>query len=183
MKILNDYDLINTVKNVDKPFSVFKLVRNNKARWLKLNIPIYAAIDFAIKREIPGTIELVAMQLGFVAVFETISYYVLNTDPFYTKSDRDMKILVEKLKAINVETDYDLLKKTTLDTKKYNIRINEKKLPEIIESKYILVPSYNYNGEVKETHMIQEHVVGSHQYILSVGSKQKVLKPVFASNT
>lgn len=182
IKLLNDFDVINSVKNVNQPFTMFKLIRNNKDRWAKINIPIYTAVDFAIKREIPGTLELLVMQLGFVALFETLTYHMMGVDPYFNKSDRDLKMLVSKLNAINVETDYELLKRTTLDEKKYNIRINEKKLPELVESKYILVPSYNYNGEEKETSMIQEHVVGTHEYVLSVGSKQKVLKPAFASN-
>lgn len=182
MKLLVNFDLIESVKNVNQPFTIFKLVRNRKRTWTTINIPIYTAIDFAFKKNIPETLELVAIQLGFVAVLETIMNHALGVDPYFNQSDRNLKTLVPKLNAINVETDYELLKKSTLDGKKYQVRLNEKKLPELVETKFILVPSYNYNGDVKETSMLQEHVVGTHEYVLSVGSKQKVLKPAFASN-
>ena len=34
--------------------------------------------------------------------------------------------------------------------------------------KYISLPSYNYNGEITETLILQEHVIGSKEYILSI---------------
>ncbi len=42
-----------------------------------------------------------------------------------------------------------------------------------MEKKYILVPTYDYLGEIQSTSILQEHVVGSKIYVLSLGSEAK----------
>lgn len=65
--------------------------------------------------------------------------------------------------------------------KKYKVEVNKKQLPHIAEEKYILVPSYTYNGDTKDTSVLQGHIVGSKQYVLSLGSPKKVFKPSYSS--
>ena len=92
-----------------------------------------------------------------------------------SKIKNNLKKLVSKLNDINIATDYDLLKQSELYERKYKIEFNESKIPIIMENKYVLVPSYNYKGDVKDTSILQEHFVGSKDYILSVGSPSKKL--------
>ena len=51
-----------------------------------------------------------------------------------------------------------------------------------MEKKYILVPSYNYGGEEIETSIMQEHIVESDDYILSVEEPDTQYKRVLVPN-
>ena len=73
-----------------------------------------------------------------------------------------------------------MIKESRLEGKKYEIRLNDKKLPQIIESKFILVPSYNNNGEVKDTSLLQEHALFTKQYVLSKSRGLEKKKQVLA---
>ena len=172
MKILVDYDLINSIKNVNEPMSPYKIIRNRKADWAKFNLPLYTAVDIALNN-IEKVPLILAFQFGLLITAEMIVRIPLRLDEFKTKSDQDLKTLVTKLQDLNVETNYEMLKKSELDDKTYKFRLNESKLPELVETKYILVPSYNYQGNIKSTSIQQDHVVGSKTYVLSIGSKQK----------
>ena len=81
---------------------------------------------------------------------------------------------------MNIDTSFDLIKESSCESKIYNIKFNKKKIPQLIECKYILVPSYNYQGDVVETGIMQEHVVGSSLYTLLHGSPQKKLKLAYS---
>lgn len=180
MKIIVDYDLINSIKNVNKPISPMKVIRNNKASWAKFNLPLYAATDYLIQRNIPKTLSILALQFGTLITAYFMIYKAFG-DKYKEESERDLIKLVRQLNDLNIETSYDLLLKSELDGKAYRFRLNEYKLPELVESKYILVPSYNYDGEIKTTNLQQDHVVGSKTYILSIGSKQKQKQLVYAN--
>jgi len=86
----------------------------------------------------------------------------------------DLTKLSYQLKQINVNTSRDLL----LDSKEYDRRY-PKKFPYIVQEKYIMVPTYN-NGEITETSILQEHVIGTDKYILSIGTPTKVYKLAYA---
>lgn len=180
MKILVNYDLINSIKNVNEPMSPFKIVRNKKASWAKFNLPIYTAIDLTFNKL--ETIPLVlAFQFGLLLTAEMVANSVMGFDIYKNESDRNLKRLVPQLQDLNVETDYDMLLKSELDDKSYRFRLNDKKIPELIETKYILVPSYNYQGDIKSTSIQQDHVVGSKTYVLSIGSKQRQMQLAYAN--
>ncbi len=181
MKIITNYDLINSVKNINEPLSPLKVVRNNKARWAKFNLPLYATINYLFQRNIPGTLGILGLQFGLLITADFMVNHSLGIDKYKNASDKDIKELVIKLQELNVETNYDLIKKSQLDGKKYDVRLNEHKLPELVESKYILVPSYNYQGEIKTTNLKQEHVVGSKNYVLSIGSMQRQKQLAYAN--
>lgn len=85
------------------------------------------------------------------------------------------------MESLNIFTSYDLLLKSKVYDKKYKVEMNKEQLLHIAEEKYILVPSYTYNGDTKDTSALQEHIVGSKQYVLSLGSPKKVLKPSYSS--
>ena len=121
------------------------------------------------------------LQFGFLIMFEFFVGAVINTDRYKNISEIDLKQLVTKLKDLNVNTSYDLLRKSELDDKEYRFRLNEHKLPELVESKFILVPSYNFDGEIKASHIEQEHVVGSKVYTLSIGSKRRQTELAYAN--
>lgn len=182
MNILINYDYMNAVKNVNEPFTPFKIIRNNKAKFAKYHLPIYLTLDLLIVgTDLKKIFRYLALQFGLAIAMEFIIYLAAGDDLLRVKSEVDLKELVRQFKDANVETSYDLVRKSKVYDKKYEVKINENKIPELIQSKYILVPTYDYLGDVKETSILQEHVMGSKDYVLSLGSPKKVLKPVFSN--
>ena len=124
-------------------------------------------------------------QVAIYAFFELgfeLGLYKMIGDHYKEDSSNNLKRLVSILKELNVDTTYELLKKSECYHKIYNLKLNEKKIPQIIESKYILLPSYDYKGDITNTSLLQEHVVGSKTYVLSLGKpSKKVVK--FAYST
>lgn len=105
----------------------------------------------------------------------------MNGLDFYAdKSSRSLKKLVSQLENLNISTSYDLLLQSEVYHKKYKIEVNKEQLPHLAESKYIFVPSYTYSGDKQDTSILQEHIVGSKEYILSLGSPKKVLSKAYS---
>ena len=83
---------------------------------------------------------------------------------------------------INVKTNYEMLLKSELYEQKYKIELNDDILLSIKEEKYIYVPSYGFDGQEKETSILQEHNLGTQSYMLSVGEPEKQYRRVLVNN-
>ncbi len=183
MRIVINYDFFNAIKDVNEDFNVFKVIRNNKNQWIKFDIPVLTAFEYAVNNNDFGKHMSMALCVYFPVVFslELINYKLLG-DVYKDRASERLKTLIPYLNDCNVNTDYDLIRKSQLNSKIYNIRLNAKKIPYILESKYLLVPSYDYKKDIIDTPVLQEHVVGSKLYTLSTGSKQKKLQLVYQTN-
>lgn len=117
-----------------------------------------------------------AMNMGMASLYTKLA----GVDQYADQSSDNLKKLVSQLEDLNVSTDYDLLLKSEVYDKKYKVEINKEQLPHLAESKYIFVPSYTYNRDKKDTSILQEHIVGSKEYILSLGSPKKVLRKAYS---
>ncbi len=179
MKIYINYDMIDYVKNTNTPLGPFKVARDIKKGWLKRDLPIMSCLGLITLRDIKGVVALLAMQFTCSVFIQLSIQKSKGVDAINNKSEFYLKKLVPKLQDINIETDYELLKKATLDSKKYTVRLNENKLPEIVQSKYIVVPSYGYNGQIKDSSILQEHVLGSSKYELSSGTPKRKVKRMY----
>lgn len=182
MNILINYDYINAVKDVNEEFSLKKVARNNKIRWLKINLPFYFGLDFLIYQgDLKRSLVMLLIQFGIITSADFIGYTATKRDIYKIRSETNLKKLVSQFKDASIDTSYELLKQSELYDKKYEIKLNEKKFPQLIQSKYILVPTYDNIGDVKETSVVQEHIMGSKEYVLSLGKAKKVLKPALSS--
>ena len=182
MKLVINYDFFNAIKDVNEGFTPMKIVRNNKKVLVTYSFPIWFILDYSVFRNLSTTLKVVLLQfIAFYMGGEYIIKLLLGKDIYEEKSRERLKILVSKLKDLNVDTDYKLLIESELQEKKYKIHLNESKIPEIIENKYILVPTYNFNGNIKHTSINQEHIVGTNEYILSIGTPKKELKLVYSN--
>lgn len=182
MNILINYDYINSVKNVNEKLTPFKIIRNNKSKYIKFNLPLFLAVNFIFAgTDLKKIFNTLLIQFGFIFVSDFVINYGVGNDLFRAKSESQLKELVGHFKEANIDTSYELLKKSFVYDKKINFRINENKIPELVQSKYILVPTYDYLGDIKDTSVVQEHVLGSNNYVLSLGKSKKVLKPSFSN--
>ena len=93
-----------------------------------------------------------------------------------------LKIISYLLNDINIETNADLLMKSENYLTKYKVKLNDYKIPYLLQEKYINVPiSNNKNDKNNSISILQEHVIGSNKYIITRGKpeKKKVLKLAF----
>lgn len=181
MKLVINYDFFNAVLNVNENFTPLKLVRNNKRLYSMYYLPFFLIGNFLSTNSLVTVLKELIIEYGFVIGTELLAFSLSKTDIYKNKSISDLKKLAGDLRKLFVKTDYDLLLNSELNSKKIKININ-KEVFNIMEHKYILVPSYDFNNNIKMTSILQEHVIGSDEYILSIGSPSKSLKLAY-SNT
>lgn len=183
MKLVINYDFFKKICNVNEPYSALKIIKNNKRKYV-LEIPVLITFN-SILLPVDELLSCLGIQLGLIMILNTlpelITHKVFNYDSYKEEAESKLKDLLSQLKDLYINTDFDLLLKSELYKKQYQIKLNEKKLPYILESKYIMVPTYDSNGKMMDTSFLQEHVVGSDEYVLSLGSPTKVLKLAYSS--
>ena len=181
MNLIINYDFFNAICDVNSGFTISKVFRNNKRDYLKYNIPIMTILEILIYkrdfiRHLPADLML---HFGIVLSMELIKYKILG-DNYKEISQERLRELVILLEKIDVKTNYDLLKKSVIDCKIHNLVFNDNKIPSLVESKYILVPSFNSKNEICDTPIMQEHVIGSKVYTLRIAKPKKGFKLVHA---
>lgn len=179
MNIIINYDFFDAVKDTNEGFTPFKVVRNCKVSWLKYNLPLLTLAEYLTFHEdfMKHMPEALLIQLG-ILFGANMAGYLTCGDVYKETSDGRLKSLVPQFKNMGIDTSLDLIKQSECDNRIYNFKLNNKKFPQLIEYKYVLVPSYNYQGDIIDNSVVQEHVIGSRDYIISHGSFKKVLKPV-----
>ena len=181
MKLVINYDFFNAILDINDGFTPMKIVRNNK-KTLVIMSSSFFALDYFVTHNIPTSINLTMLQdlSFFIGTYACKYLYHLN-DPYKAIAIKRLHELVIELKELHINTDYDLLLKSELLEKKYKVQINKENVLSLIENKYILVPTYDFNGNVKTTSILQEHEIGTSDYVLSIGSPKKELKLARAS--
>lgn len=126
---------------------------------------------------------LSALNVGFVISKKIVSKICgYDVDPYREKAYNNLSHLVLQLSDLNVHTTYDLLLESEQYHKTHKIFLNENKLPSLLEKKYILVLTYDYLGEIQSTSILQEHVVSSKIYVLSLGSSTKEYRFAYSNS-
>ena len=166
---------------------VLKVIRNNKYLYA-LDFPLWYTAGCIIQADFSNNMTAIALTYGVVITEDYLKckYFKKmnssNIDQYALKSSSKLKKLPSQLKDINVRTDYDMLLKSFIYDKKYKIEFNENKLLSLKKKKYVLVPSYSFDGSEKETSILQEHNIGTCDYILSVGEPDKQYRRVLVKS-
>lgn len=172
MKLVINYDLIDAIKNVKEPYGVLKVVRNNRHGYIA-RMPLWGLFDYVYFRDIQNTLAALMFQYMLIMGSDMLIDKSMGIDYYATMSTKNLKTLIAELETINVMTNYNLLLQARLYDKAYKFTFNKDKTPIIMQEKYIDVPSYNYDGNLKDTSILQEHMIGSSSYVLSVGEPIK----------
>ena len=187
MKLVTDFDLYNAIRDINEPMNLIREYRHTPQLF-------YAGMGiYGITRLSQGANALEL--LSNIALGEFIGQEILlitkkklkKKDPDYvddyTKEARErLKRLLVMLKEINVSTDYDMLLKSELYERHFKFESNENGIIPVKEEKFIYVPSYGFDGKEKETSILQEHNIGSSNYILSVAEPEKKYRRVLVNN-
>ena len=181
MNIIVSYDFIDIVKGSNEPAGPIKLMKytlKHNPVW-KLYMAGSFAID-VIREPFGKALGESALGAGGAFMIASLYFLIIKRDPVKERADIKIDELSSLLQKIDVNTNSSLIKESRLEGKKYEIRLNDKKFPQIIESKFILVPSYDNNGEVKDTSLLQEHALFTKQYVLSKSRGLEKKKQVLA---
>ena len=170
MNININYDLIKTIENYYTKFTPFKLVKHTFSNNINADILLagYTIRNLITEEPVKAIVKSLLIGLGVPTLISL--YCVLKKeDPIKYSSYKKIVEIPETLNDMRIKTNCDLLKDTKVEKKEYSIRINENKIPQLIESKFFLIPSCGKNGEIKNTPLVQEHKMFTKKYILSKG--------------
>ena len=177
MSIIINYDFLNAVRNVEKPFSGFKIIRNSKTKWIKYNYPVYLLLDyFALNNNKNAILPVFLIEAGLTFEYELFKNVFKKEDIYCKEALERFNELAPLFKNLNMDTNASLLSVSECYDKERKLKIDEDGLPYIQESKYFYVPSIDNEGNLIDNHIVQEHIVGSDTYLLSKGRPEKVLK-------
>lgn len=185
MKLVINYDLIKEIQNAKEPFTFVKDIKNRPTYYISMEV-LFTSMDlqslnFSLLQSLLSN--LIILDVGFVISKKIVSKICgYDVDPYREKAYNNLSHLVPQLSDLNVHTTYDLLLESEQYHKTHKIFLNENKLPSLLEKKYILVPTYDYLGEIQSTFILQEHVVGSKIYVLSLGSPTKEYRFAYSNS-
>lgn len=164
MKIVVNYDLVDKAREAKTGFSLNKY-------WKKVGL----CTGFV------GSIKGIEVACGVtepdVAILTTsalflsyLAYFGLNTrvlaDLYKSVSINELNKLSSRLSDIFVDTDADLLMGTSALKSEYEIILNDSSIPVLKQKKLLSVPVYSdWDNNYRE--LMQEHIIGSKEYILS----------------
>ena len=191
MKLLINYDFFEAIRNVNEKTTPLKVFRNEKKKYAIL-LPIYTSValiakqycDFDTKDIIPAIIRAYGclMSLDNIGEIMAKTFSHSKTDLYAQKASARLKMLALMLDDINVNTNYDMLLASELYHKKVYLDSSEGNRPILVSQKYIYVPSYGFDGSEKETSILQEHIIGTKEYILSQDEPDRQYKRVLAKS-
>ena len=168
MRIIINYDLINAIRNVNEPLGTLKIVRNDYKKSMLFPIPELFAINiFSCSKDIYKAMCMLGLEIALIVSGKLVIGNRTGKDIYKIDSKEKLEKLIVELNKNNINTDYALLTNSILFEKKHKFSINEKMLPQIMETKYILVPQY-VNNMMVDRLIKQEHIVGSNKYVLSI---------------
>ena len=186
MKIINSYDLIDTI-NLARDGLTFQNALKQNVKYTPLMASLGICLGITIhgldfNKVLGQTILTTPVLYGTaVAISIVLIKYLLKQDPRLVVKEMaeiTLKKLALKLCANDIETNYEMLMTaTTIYQTDYKIKFNENKLPSIMQNKYILIPTCD-TSEIKDPLILQEHKLFSNEYIISIKDPEvkKVLK-------
>jgi len=178
VKIIINYDLLSKIQEAKTGFSIQKTIKPILIKTglsFAIFLPIASVVSSSPEEMLKGLSRALCIFLSS-QIFISGSVDLLLSRFTKNMSKKSLMYLSAHLKEINVNTDSELI----LDSYKYKTEYEINKDDEskdLVQKKYIMVPIIE-NGEESEISIVQEHVIGSKLYFLSLGEpkKQKVFK-------
>ena len=181
MNIYINYDFIEAVQGSNDPLNPIKVMKYTLKHNYFWKIYMVGSLTINSIRESFGkALGSTLLGAGGSFMIATVYFLIKKKDPLKEISDIKLNNLSCSLQKIGVNTDQELIKESRLEGRKYEFKFNKKIIPQMIESKYILVPTYNNIGEVKETSILQEHTLFTNEYVLSKSRGLEKNKKVLA---
>lgn len=161
MKLVTNYDLMNEIVKANKGFNLKRFTAKMGA---------YMGLMGMVSLSNDSPYFFVGSAI-YATLYFSISEWILKS---FNKQSADMKLntLASSLKKINIYTDTELIKKAYLYKTQFKV-IHDNKVC-LQQNKYIMLPT-NGSLNADEVSLLQEHTVGSREYVLSMGTPKKHL--------
>lgn len=174
MKIVVNYDLLDKVREARTGFSL-KRINNETMIASAIGGPLVTAHNLAMGYDNEEI--LFDLALIYLLNFEGRAIFrAMFSNSYKQLANEQLNALSNHLHDIFVHTDPELLQAAYRYKTKYELDSEDSKLPRLVEKKYIMVPVHN-EWDCNERSLVQEHVVGSKEYVISYGEpEKKVLK-------
>ena len=185
MKIMINYDFFDRIKSVNNSDSRLTLVKVRTRQWIKKDLPFLTIINSILVYPHYSQLPIYLM-IDYLCytIFSDIAVKLTKDDIVYNKEIKKYKnqlvLLASQLYDINVDTNYNLLLETELYHKEYKL-VRNGLFPDVLEKKYYYIPAYNRTGDIEPVSVEQEHIVGSRQYVLTLGTPTKAPSLAFSS--
>ena len=173
MKIIINYDLLAKINEARTGFSFQETVKPVLIK-TGFSIPFFSIIAPFFYSSPEQMMNHVYRTTCFFFFLESITYGGCNlilAKRIKNKAKDTLKRLSSLLKEINVNTNDKLILNSYKYKTEYKINKNEN-FKDLVQNKYIIVLVIE-NGEEKEISILQEHIIGSKIYSLSLGKPQK----------
>lgn len=178
MKIKINYDVIDKIFSTNKGYSIQKIHKESLQYFSFIVLPLSTTVEWGNLTD-GNPLPFLIKNITSISVYSIGNFIgqLSIKDVIRCKSLIELNKLLYDLNKIYIDTDLDLLLKSYEYKTDYKIKLDESKIPYILQEKYIMMPTYD-NKEVKETSILQKHIIGSQEYELSRGTpkKSKVLK-------
>ncbi len=188
MKLHINYDFFEAVRDVREVFGPITIVRNNKFTFF-FTIPSFAILFSTIWFDSNSFFFTTALHSSIFLLYDYIDNYKfkkdnhIEFDEYTYYSAIKLVELARQLEEINVKTKAEFLLDAELYDEKHRLMFNEDKVPVIKHDKYIMIPGYNsFNGNEMDISLLQEHIIGTKDYELSVGEPEKKYRRVLVKN-
>lgn len=186
MKIQVNYDLLEEIVCSKKGVSINRIVKHRIAA-AGLAVAICSLIDICIGK-FPEALPNNITSIGVLSLGFYVGDIVVNNIPRINEENKfdaydNLKRLSTNLQVLQVKTNSTLLQDGILLEKHHKIVKSKKGFPLILEQKYIEIPTcsdYGYNSS--ET-LLQEHIIGSNNYDISVEEPPKQKRLQFAKGS
>lgn len=173
MKINVNYELISKIGEAKIGINVHRV--GKKMAFLN---GVMTAVSFMITPNDPKQIAAHILYSFSLISFQSLGLELAGSRRQKEEANESLKELSCKLNDINVSTNSSLLMEAESYKTKYKINFNDGIIPKVIQNKYIMVPTRN-EGEVS---LLQEHIIGTRDYDLSVGEPMKAKQYRLAFN-
>lgn len=183
LKLVINYDMMDKIYEA-KGENKLKLVYKKYSKMPIIMYPIIAGTIFDLGNiykgvEVSFSTFHVALEIGlfFVGIpaihfgLEKLDVSKFGKKSFQQTATDEIKNLSIQLNNQNIKTTPELLLDSAVYHKKYKLAMEG--IPGIIRERYINVPTYGFNNNIEETSILEEHRIGSKDYILTLGTPKK----------
>ena len=177
MKLKVNYDLLYKITAAKTGFALDKTRKDVIMNTLFVEsfvLPLHILAKSSLETIILSAIGGLTMQVGIRGIGDLILKNLVKEVSVF-----DLLYLTRCLSQINININYDLLLNSYKYETEYEFEFDKSNFPQLVQKKYIMVPAIQ-DGEEIEVSVMQEHIIGSKDYVLSKGkpSLQKSLKLV-----
>lgn len=177
-----EYSFVEALKDYKEPLSPLKSIRDFKHNRGTIMTVVCGTAIFFSSLPFLRALGVSLLTLNAAVLPEFCYYSTKNVDPYKNRAELRLKNLCSSLRTIDVDTDQSLIKNSKVIDKVHKLKLNKKKIPQLVSIHHILVPSYDSLGNEKEVSIYQTHSLGSKEYILSREAQLRNRKKVPVSN-